>query len=290
MGSMLALHPKRKGESAVNIFKVFTLVGDYNKLQSINKEKGTTMNKLPQYLTLAVSLIGTLGVPAYAKAWLVQPSHLVIYTVLVAAAIVLHSVFPSIFSAPSDADKSATGLNKVGIILLILGLGMAFPASTRAQTTTTATSTSSGFSATSEAVAVRYAGEWSAGTHITESYDLVDFGKTKANHLYVQGHELLAPTPGISIYAGGLQYEPDLTALLKKTNVASTNFGVYINGAVGNGVPTSGGSHISFLAGGGVKYALTSALTWQSLNVQYFRYGSNNGAAISTGLSFIFGK
>lgn len=182
---------------------------------------------------------------------------------------------------------------KVGMIVLMLLAGsMLWPVSAQAQaaTTSTTTSASNGFAATSEAVAIRYSGEWSVGTHVTESYDFADFGKTKANHLYVQGHELLAPTPGLSIYAGGLQFEPDLTALLKRTNLPASNFGVYFNGAAGNGVPSSGGSHISFLAGGGVKYALTSALTWQSLNVQYFRYGSNNGAAISTGLSFVFGK
>ena len=182
---------------------------------------------------------------------------------------------------------------KVGmIVLMILAGSMLWPVSAQAQATTTSTTTSAsnGFAATSEAVAIRYSGEWSVGTHVTESYDFADFGKTKANHLYVQGHELLAPTPGLSIYAGGLQFDPDLTALLKRTNLPASNFGVYFNGAAGNGVPSSGGSHISFLAGGGVKYALTSALTWQSLNVQYFRYGSNNGAAISTGLSFVFGK
>jgi hypothetical protein len=182
---------------------------------------------------------------------------------------------------------------KVGMIVLtILAGSMLWPVSAQAQAATTSTtaSASNGFAATSEAVAIRYSGEWSVGTHVTESYDFADFGKTKANHLYVQGHELLAPTPGLSIYAGGLQFEPDLTALLKRTNLPASNFGVYFNGAAGNGVPSSGGSHISFLAGGGVKYALTSALTWQSLNVQYFRYGSNNGAAISTGLSFVFGK
>ena len=137
---------------------------------------------------------------------------------------------------------------------------------------------------------MRYSGAWSAGTHITETYDFMDFGKTKSNRLYMQGHELLAPTPGLSIYAGGLQFEPDLSTLLKRTNLPASNFGVYFKGAARNGLPSSGGSHISFLAGGGVKYALTSALTWQSLIVQYFRYGANNGAAISTGLSFIFGK
>ena len=153
-----------------------------------------------------------------------------------------------------------------------------------------ATAQSNGFSGASEAVAINYAGSWSAGTHVTETYDFLDFGVAKANHLYLPGHELVAPAPGFNIYAGGFQYEPNLASLLKKTNVPSGNFVVYLQGAAGNGTPSFGKSHMSFIAGGGVQYHLTSALTWQTLDAQWFKYGNTSGAAISTGLSFIFAK
>jgi hypothetical protein len=242
------------------------------------------------YITTALGiLLGFAGV--VAAVYNLIPTTLVwhgynVANTLLSAAGVAVALAGAIAKDKHIGINSPTLPTKVGMILFMILAWMAAPGAVQAQTT----STSNGFTASSEAVAVRYAGEWSVGTHVTESYDFADFGKSKLNRLYLQGHELLAPTPGLSIYAGGLQFEPDLTALLKKTNVPAGNFGVYFNGAVGNGVPSSGGSHISFMAGGGVKYALTSALTWQSLNAQYFRYGSNNGAAISTGLSFIFGK
>lgn len=278
----------------MGLIQLIKIDGALIKARSIAKEKATMNTKVAQYITLAISLAGTLGVPTLAANWL--HAHLIVYTVFVAAAIVLHALFPSIFAAPSAAVKQAAGLGNVGVILLFITLSMLFArpvhaqAATLSTTTTATTSTSTGFAAASEAVAVNYGGTWSAGTHVTEDYDFLDFGATKANHLYLEGHELLAPTPGFSIYAGGLKYQPNLAGLLSKTNVPASSFSIFLQAAAGNGVPSSGGSHISFLAGGGVKYQITSSLTWQTLDAQWMRYGSSNGAAISTGLSFLFGK
>jgi hypothetical protein len=268
----------------------------YNKLSALYAQNGGKMSpvKLTQVGSLIAQALASFGAAHFISTNMANTGWLM--WVLAGLNVILtvgHALLPSALPAPDALPSAQSVATKAGmIVLMILAGSMLWPVSAQAQAATTSTtaSASNGFAATSEAVAIRYSGEWSVGTHVTESYDFADFGKTKANHLYVQGHELLAPTPGLSIYAGGLQFEPDLTALLKRTNLPASNFGVYFNGAAGNGVPSSGGSHISFLAGGGVKYALTSALTWQSLNVQYFRYGSNNGAAISTGLSFIFGK
>lgn len=274
----------------LNPFKLLAIYGDLNKIQAVAKEKANMQVKVPQLLALLVSLSATIGLPTLVTDWV--HAHAVVYLAIVAVAIVLHALMPSIFAAPSAADAQATGLNKVGVILLMMGLGAMCAGRLQAQAATpapTATvSASNGFAGTSSAVAIHYGGAWSVGTHITESYDFADFGKTKSNHLYVEGHELLAPTPGFSIYAGGLKYEPDLTALLKKTNVPAGNFGVSLSAALGNGVPSSGGSHIAFLAGGGVKYQLTSSLSWQTLEAGYGQFGSNRFAVISTGLSFIF--
>jgi len=276
----------------LNPFKLLAIYKDLNKLEAVAKEKATMQLKVTQYLTLLIALSGTIGVPALAMGWL--HAHVAIYTGFVAASILLHAIFPSIFPSPSAADTLATGLNKIGVILLMVGIASMCAVRVNAQTTATTTTTASasnGFAAASSAVAIYYAGEWSVGTHVTESYDLVDFGATKSNRLYLVGHELLAPTPGFSVYAGGLTFEPDLSAALKKTNLPVGNFGMTFSAAVGNGLPSgSGGSHISVLAGGGVKYNLTSALTWKTLEAEYGQYGSNRFAVISTGLSFIFGK
>lgn len=149
--------------------------------------------------------------------------------------------------------------------------------------------TSNGFVAGSDAVAIYYNGQWSVGTDASESYDLIDFGANKTSHFSLEGREIMAPTPGFNIYAGGFKYEPDLSNLFNKTNVQPGSFGLFIRGAVGNGIPSVGQSHIAFTAGGGVKYQITQSLTWQSLQANYFRVGNNGGIAISTGLQFIFG-
>jgi len=174
-------------------------------------------------------------------------------------------------------------MRKIAVFALAVAL-VALPAVVVAQTATPPPSTSNGFSGASEAVALHYAGEWSPATDVTQSFDFLDFGKTKTNHIYLEGHELIAPTPGFNIYAGGLKFEPDLSSLFKKTNVQAGSFSAFFNGSAGNGVPSAGGSHISFLLGGGVKYNVTSNLSWQSLQAQYGRFGSNQFVVISTGL------
>ena len=157
-------------------------------------------------------------------------------------------------------------------------------------TTTTTTSTSNGLSASSDVNAIYFDSTWGTGTHIVESLDIADWGSTKENHFYLEGHELLATTAGFTIYAGGVAVEPDLSKYLKHINYTSDNIKLKGYAALGNGVPTSGSSHISALAGGVVSYRASSALTWNALQANWIRFGSTNGAAISTGLSFIFGK
>lgn len=119
----------------LNPFKLLAIYNDLNKLEGVAKEKATMQLKVTQYVTLLVSLIGTLGVPALATNWL--HAHVAVYAGFVAAAILLHAIFPSIFSAPSAADTQATGLNKVGMILLLIGLGAMCASPVQAQTTAT---------------------------------------------------------------------------------------------------------------------------------------------------------
>lgn len=151
------------------------------------------------------------------------------------------------------------------------------------------TAPSNGFAGASEAVALHFNGDWSAATIATESYDFLDFGKAKTNHIYLEGKELLAPTPGFNAYLGGITIEPDLSTVLGKTNVQSGAFSAFFSGAVGNGIPSNGGSHITFLLGGGVKYNVTGSLTWQTLRADYGRFGPQQFAVISTGVAYIFG-
>ena len=260
------------------------LLLDWNKFNSINKEKGDVMQKLSQYLTLVISLAGTLGVPALAQHWLATPSHKVIYTGLVAFAILLHAIFPSVFADPSDTVKKSTGL---GVILLML----AFSGMANAQTVTpTAPTTTVTFTGGSDVIAMRYGGAWGTGNLTTESFDFMDFGKGKVQHLFIEGKELIGTQAGINVYTGGVKYQPDLSKILAKTNVSPANFGLYVSGSGGAGTFSAGGSHVALMLGGGIEYRSNSQFSWNPLQFQYLRIGNQNAAVISTGLSFIFGQ
>lgn len=192
---------------------------------------------------------------------------------------------------PDEIAAITKTINSAKALFLVAGLGLIFMAQAAAQTATPpSTSTSNGFAGSSDAVAIDYAGAWSVGTLATESYDVYDFGAKKTNHLYLQGEELLAPTPGFNAYMGGIAIQPDFSSLFSKTNVPASNFSVFFNASIGNGIPSTGPSAITWLAGGGVKYQVTSSLTWNTLRADYGRFGSNGFPMLSTGLQFIFVK
>ena len=155
-------------------------------------------------------------------------------------------------------------------------------------TATASTSSTLTLSASSDVLADHCNGGWTTGTHVAESLDFYDTGNT---HVYLEGHEHISTGCGFSVYAGGVGVQPDLSKLLKKTNISTDNLSVAFHVAMGNGLPTSGsGSHISALVGGVVKYRATTSLSWNALQVQWVRYGSTNVAAISTGFSYVFGQ
>jgi hypothetical protein len=80
----------------------------YRAYKTDEREHTTMTLKIPQFVILFTSLMGTIGVPALATNWL--HSHLIAYTVFVSIAILLHAMFPSIFqSTPSVTDEQATG-------------------------------------------------------------------------------------------------------------------------------------------------------------------------------------
>jgi len=92
----------------MNPIEFFKLMGLWQQAQKIAKEKAPMNVKVAHYLTLFCTLSGTFGLPTLATSWVHQ--HLYVYMSLVAAAMVLHAIFPSVFAAPSAADKQATGL------------------------------------------------------------------------------------------------------------------------------------------------------------------------------------
>lgn len=173
-------------------------------------------------------------------------------------------------------------------LLILASAAIALAQTKTVAATNTTTVAPVGFSAQSGPLAIQYNGEWSVGSYVAERYDLLDFGATKANHVSLDGIQLLAPTPGVNMYLGGVDYEPNLTALTKKLNMPGGSFTLFVNGAVGSGTVATGQNGIAWLAGGGAAYKLTGQITWQPLVVDYGKFGSNQFLGMSTQLSFIF--
>jgi len=146
-----------------------------------------------------------------------------------------------------------------------------------------------GFVASSDALAINCNGSWGSGNLTTEAYDLLDYGTTKSNRVFAQGVELMAPACGLSMYGGGLIWQPDISALLAKTNLPSGNFVLFFDGSAGNGIPTTGSDRVTGIVGGGLKYIMSDNLTWNTVRFEEVFFGANRYAAVSTGISAYFG-
>ena len=268
----------------IEAIKLFDL---YERLESLTKEKGSFMAKMAQYLHLTLTLLAVTGVPTLAQHWLSASNHGVVFGVLVGISVLLHAICPSIFGGPTDTAQKQAGLTSSAGVLLLFAL--LFAGSALAQNVNAPPASGapvSLFTASAEATAFHLNGTWSVANHTTESFDLVDWGKTKANSFAVQGHEILAPTPGYTIALAGFRLTPNIAPLIAKTNIPAGTFSVYVQGA--GGVNTGPATHYAFLMGGGVNYRVSSTVTWSSLHVAYLRIGAQNASEVSTGLQYYF--
>jgi hypothetical protein len=109
----------------MNPVEAFKLLSLYNKWKSINAAKGNFMTKIAQYLHLAVTLFGVLGVPQLCSGWLAQPGHTAIFTILVSISVLLHAALPSVFGGPTPEAQAAA---KISPVILLMLLFMAPPA------------------------------------------------------------------------------------------------------------------------------------------------------------------
>ena len=170
---------------------------------------------------------------------------------------------------------------KILILAVLLISGSLAAQSTPSPTPTFTTST--------DVVGIYYQKAWSLGTEIKGSYDLMDFGTTKANHLFVTENNLLAPTPGLNMYLLGVEFQPNTGNFLSKTNLPPNSIQLFFGGSVGNGIPSTGSNAISFLAGGGARYNFNSSVSWNSIQAQYGQFGSQRFAVLSSGIILQFG-
>lgn len=162
---------------------------------------------------------------------------------------------------------------------------------TTTTTATTASSTSStgvSFSSSSNVIALHYQGQWGTGTDVTESLGVVNFGANKTNVFSLTGNELLATTAGFNLYSGGGRADFDLSPILAKTNIPAGSLGAFVDASLGSATYSNEPTHMGWRVGGGIKYMLTSQLTWNTLQAGYVRVGSQNAGEISTGLKFLF--
>ena len=148
------------------------------------------------------------------------------------------------------------------------------------------------FSTSTEAVGIHFCPTattcgWGAGNHTTESLDLIDWGAQKGNSLAVEGHEDLAPSFNFNSYLGGVRVTPDISALLKKTNISTDQFGVFAQAAAGNSTMTAG-NKFTFLFGGGAMYRLTTNLAWSTVDARWGRIGPKTFYEASSGLVYFF--
>jgi hypothetical protein len=155
--------------------------------------------------------------------------------------------------------------------------------------TTPVSSTPAGFVVASDVLAINCVKGWGVGNLTTESYDLIDFGATKSNRVFGQGVQLLAPSCGLSIYGAGVLVQPDLSLLLKKTNIPVGNLITFFDASAGNGLPSVGNNHVSVVLGGGLKYILSDNITWSTVRFEEVFFGSNRYPSVSTGLALYFG-
>ena len=249
-----------------------------------------TPTKLAQYFALAGQFAGGLGVAAILQPHLTGAQVWGAYITVVLNGLVSlwHALAPSLANTPEDASALKAAANRTGMFILC-ALILGAVASAQTATATVTGGATDGFVASAAPIAFRIGGATSLGTEIDQKYDFVDFGAKKTNRVYILGEEIEAPTAGLNIPLGGVEFSPDISTLLNKTNVPAGSLGIYFDGAVGIALPSTGSNSVAFALGGGLHQTLTSSLTWQTIKVQYVRVGARNAAEFSTGLSFAFG-
>jgi hypothetical protein len=138
----------------------------------------------------------------------------------------------------------------------------------------------------SEAVALHYNGNWSAGNHTTESLDVYDWGATKANSLSAEVHEFLFPGPGVNSYDAAVKIQPTM-AWLKPTNIKPEQFQLFAQ-AGGGETTLPGLTKGTFFGGGGAMYRATANLTWSIVDGYALRFNNQTTYAVSAGLMYTF--
>jgi hypothetical protein len=179
---------------------------------------------------------------------------------------------------------------KIIFAIAVTIMALTLVPSVSGQITALAPSTGAGFVASSDVLAVDGPNGWGAGNLSIEAFDAIDYGPNKSNRIFLQGVELTAPAAGFSIFGGGLMWQPDISALLSKTNFASGgNFLAFVEASAGNGIPSAGSDRVSAILGGGVKYILSDNVTFNTIRCGVIFFGATKDPYCSSGIAGYFG-
>jgi hypothetical protein len=86
-----------------------------------------------------------------------------------------------------------------------------------------------------------------------------------------------------------LLWQPDISKLLAKTNLPTGNFLTFVDGSIGNGIPSAGTDRLTTILGGGVRYIASDNVTWNTVRFEEIFFGASRYPSISSGLSVYFG-
>jgi hypothetical protein len=173
------------------------------------------------------------------------------------------------------------------INLLAVAVLIAAVACVSAQTAPTPAAPA-GFVASSDALGINCNG-WGAGNITKEALDLVDVGPAKSNRIFIEGIELTAPPCGFSIFGGGAIFQPDISALLNRTNIPSGNVLLSMDASVGNALETAGPNHVAFEGGVKLQYIINDGVTLNAIQAGVVNVGGHWYPMVSAGLSGYFG-
>jgi hypothetical protein len=159
----------------------------------------------------------------------------------------------------------------IALVLLFSALALA----SHAQVSTQATAT-----------AFNYQGSWYAATTETEAVPLVYWGAADGNSFSLGARELIIPSL-FSVYGVVGTYQPDISALIKKTTLNPDQFQLSLD-VMGGAAVLPGGSKPSLEGRLNFSYAFTPNTALTGAYAGGGIIGSNKFAEVSAGLEYIF--
>lgn len=262
----------------MNIFGKLKLIAKLNSTANAVSE-GIKMKNTTKVVAAIVSLITMIGTMpdvqhAVAAFYTAHPIVAAIVAGISTVLALFHNPQASAVSGQSDGGKALPM-----ILLALIGLSaLAMPSHAAAQTLNLTTE--------ADAVAVRYNGGWYAASRTALRLKISNTANVYAKQT------VIADAYTSTAYTAGYHRDIDPTKFFKKfaPELSSSNVSTFIEGDLGTLVASGQKTHFAAHIGGGVRYRVTQALTWNSVTFGTGFYGGKQAPYITTGLAFVFGK